>query len=419
MLATFITLHFPICFTTAFLATGWFTSSRCPYVASATPARAKLRRSGISGQGTPFASTAESAEQEWQKSILKELNYRKKYVSKAIISEWDCMRLYCFNLDSGSNDDQTSKLQGPNLCICRRHQNRLVGPTDAEKGQDLENSVLPSSWIPCDANHTSWTEPCRRRQSQRHLEKGIKIGKEPWLVSFSVSFISMSSCFDTTKNIAWLHITWRLDLYTAVSNDHCQGIQSWQLNCLVRSILKFKTLGNAANQQLRQCSEPSMNRTCILRWLHTRQRSACSLKPLSKPSYFHKESANHANQRVSDNWDIFSKFFCTTSRDWSKFAFIPREWGEWQLTGRQVYAVVQAHVDRTISSRWWVSAPIGATLSLLPTSHRSGPEAKWNKLSFSIFRTFLWHFMSGIFECFQPVRPPSLCNAKRTLGVFA
>jgi hypothetical protein len=106
MLATFITLHFPICFTTAFLATGWFTSSRCPYVASATPARAKLRRSGISGQGTPFASTAESAEQECQKSILKELNYRKKYVSKAIISEWDCMRLYCFNLDSGSNDDQ-------------------------------------------------------------------------------------------------------------------------------------------------------------------------------------------------------------------------------------------------------------------------------------------------------------------------
>ena len=152
----------------------------------------------------------------------------------------------------------------------------------------------------------------------------------------------MSSCVDTTKNIAWLHITWRLDLYTAVSNDHCQGIQSWQLNCLVRSILKFKTLGNAANQQLRQCSEPSMNRTCILRWLHTRQRSACSLKLLSKPSYFHKESANHANQRVSDNWDIFSKFFCTTSRDWSKFAFIPREWGEWQLTGRQVYAVVQA-----------------------------------------------------------------------------
>ena len=258
MLATFITLHFPICFTTAFLATGWFTSSRCPYVASATPARAKLRRSGISGQGTPFASTAESAEQEWQKSILKELNYRKKYVSKAIISEWDCMRLYCFNLDSGSNDDQTSKLQGPNLCICRRHQNRLVGPTDAEKGQDLENSVLPSSWIPCDANHTSWTEPCRRRQSQRHLEKGIKIGKEPWLVSFSVSFISMSSCFDTTKNIAWLHITWRLDLYTAV---------------IQRSLPRYPKLTaelpckiNLKIQNPWQCSEPTI--TAMQRAIH-------------------------------------------------------------------------------------------------------------------------------------------------------
>ena len=81
--------------------------------------------------------------------------------------------------------DPSLKLQGPNLCICRRHQNRLIAPTDAVKGQDLEDSVLPSAWFPCD--HTSWREPGRRRQSQRHLEKGTKIAKEPWFACFSVS----------------------------------------------------------------------------------------------------------------------------------------------------------------------------------------------------------------------------------------
>lgn len=166
-----------------------------------------------------------------------------------------------------------------------------------------------------------------------------------------------------------------------------------------------------------------------LRWLHTRQRSACSLKLLSKPSIFQKESANHANQRVSDNWDIFSKLFCTTSRDWSKFAFIPREWGEWQLTGRQVKMQWCRHMS---------TAPFlldDGFLRFLPPLERhwvcfqpaTEVDRKQNETSWASELQYLphflkWHFMSGIFwifECFQPVRPPSLCNAKRTLGVFA